>query len=159
VSRSSKWSLPFTLCNQNFTHISHHPWFDYPKNIKWRVQNMECIMHLSWTSRHILHSGSKYFPKHSVLEHPQHVLPLMWQTKLYTHRSNNSFVNFKVYVFRYQTGRKTQSQYYQTWKKALIEYPHNWAQFMINLYWTPNHWTPACQVKPTAVKQHLHYYS
>jgi hypothetical protein len=60
VSRSSKWSLPFRLSNQNPVHISHlphvcymsypsHPSFNYPDNIWWREHMMFLIMLFSPT--------------------------------------------------------------------------------------------------------------
>jgi hypothetical protein len=80
VSRSSKWSLPFSLSSQYIVRIcrlshpcymsypSHSPWCDHSSNIWWCVQVTKLlIMWSSPASRHFLSLGCKYSPYSQLL--------------------------------------------------------------------------------------------
>jgi hypothetical protein len=79
-SRSSQWSVPFTVPNKNYVCISllpyacympcpsHYPCFDQPNTIWLRVQ-MILIAHCSTSSCHLIPLQYKYTLQHTVLSY------------------------------------------------------------------------------------------
>jgi hypothetical protein len=94
--RSSQWSLAFGPPNQNPVNTSpvphachmsrplHPPWFNYPNNIRWRIQAVKFII-MQFSPR------SFFLPfryKSSTLSSQKpsvHVPPSKWETKFRTH--------------------------------------------------------------------------
>jgi len=82
--KTSKWSLTFSIYNQNIVCISlifhacymprpsNPPWFDQPNNTWRKVEVMRLsIKQSSSDSCHFFPLSSKYPPQHPVLKHPQ----------------------------------------------------------------------------------------
>jgi hypothetical protein len=95
--RSSEWSLPRRVSDQDVVYISHlsracymprpshHPWLDH-LNI-WRSVQLTklLIMQSSPASSDFLPLRSQYTPQHCSQTPSFWVLPLVWETKFHTH--------------------------------------------------------------------------
>jgi len=63
------------------------------------------IMQSSPASRPFHSLRSKYSPEHPFLKRPQYVIPLVWETKLYTHTKQR--VKLRFCMFREEMERQT----------------------------------------------------
>jgi hypothetical protein len=75
----------------------HPPWFNYPNNIRRRIQVMKFIIMQFSPLSIFLPFRSKYLPQHCSQKPSVYVPPPKWETKFRTHTAKLAKLQFRIF--------------------------------------------------------------